>query len=126
MNILFIAAVVVIAGVAFYLYKQTSQTLSQLQADGFTVDQEIPSNPRIVIDHQQKRLALIYAKSYELIEFSQIESAKYESRPGDDDREHHRVVITLKDHPKDKIKIRGRKVSTVEGWAETLDGLKSQ
>lgn len=124
MNMLFVVGVIAIAAIGFYFYQQSSNTLKQLQAEGFVVDETIPSNPRIVIDRQHRRAAVIYAGSYEAFSFDQFVSASIQAETRSDDKSHRKVNIVLADHPKEKLQVRGRKVRDVDSWVATLNGLK--
>lgn len=126
MSTVFVGAVVIAVVLGFYFYQQTSNTLKRLQADGFTVDESIPSNPQLVIDRQRQRMAVIYAKSYEQFDFSQIESVGYKVSPGDSDRERKRIMIRLKEHPKSSIVIKGRKKIFTDKWLAIIQAAANQ
>lgn len=120
-------AVVVIALVAFYFHQQTGKTLKRLQAEGFVIDESIPSNPRLVIDKTRQRVAVIYANRYEDFSFAQIESV--ETRVvsgGSNEKTSREIIIRLKDHPNDRIAVKGRELQPTDQWVATLNALNQQ
>lgn len=126
MSTVFIVVVVIAVLFGFYIQQQSSQTLKRLQADGFTVDESIQSNPQLVIDRQRQRMAVIHAKSYDEFSFSQIESVGYKVAPGDSDRDRKRIMIRLKDHAKSSITIKGRKDRDTDKWLATIEAAANQ
>lgn len=120
MSTVFIGAVIIAVVLSFYFYQQTSNTLKRLQAEGFTVDESIQSNPQLVIDHQRQRMAVIYAKSYDQFSFSQIESVDYKHSAGDNDRQLKQIMIRLKDHPKNSVVIKSRKEESMDKWLDVI------
>lgn len=126
MSTVFVGAIVIAVVLSFYFYQQTRNTLKQLQADGFTVDESIQSNPQLVIDRRKQRMAVIYAKRYEQFDFSQIESVDYIFSSGDSDRGRREIKIQLKDHPKSRIVIKGRQEELTDKWLDTIKAAASQ
>ncbi len=120
MGALFVAVVVIALALAFYFHQQAGYTLKRLESTGFTVDESFDSAPRLVIDRQAKKIAVIYAKKYEVFGFSDIESVGYKVSPGDSDRNRKRIAIRLKDSSKSTLVIKGRREELTDQWLAVL------
>ena len=107
---------------AFYQSQKTDDMLQQLQADGFVVDQQLNSTPRLVVDQNNRQLALVYSDRYVTYRFDQVIAVEERFEVHGDRSEALSLRLKLRDHLLPSVVIKtGRESDTLE-WKRQLQG----
>jgi|GEM_PF-3552115 len=70
----FLAFLLVMIGMAFIVGRKSADHLAQLQAEGFVISQDFNGTPRLLVDSEKQRIALVNAKGAIQLGFDQVDT----------------------------------------------------
>ncbi|OMH39358.1 hypothetical protein [Motiliproteus sp. MSK22-1] len=107
---------------AFYQSQKTGDVVMQLQAEGFVVDHRIDSVPPLLIDQNNRQLALVYSDRFVKIRFDQVIAVEERQLVQGDGEESLALRLKLKNHVLPSITIKANRVSDAVVWRRQLQG----
>lgn len=97
-----VIAFVVIAGLGFWSWQQSAKQLKKLQASGFIVSTDLKGNPKLLLDEENRLLALVGPTSYRVYELKQVQSLEYKYDSNAQVEMNHRIEISLQNTATDQ------------------------
>ena len=94
----------------------------QLQAEGFVVDHRIDSVPPLLVDQNNRQLALVYSDRYVKIRFDQVIAVEERQLVQGDGEESLALRLKLKNHVLPSVTIKANRVSDAVVWRRQLQG----
>ncbi len=119
---LLLLALPVIALLAWYQSQQASLTLQKLEAEGFRVDQRLASQPPLVIDRGNRRMAVIEGSRYVDFGFDQVVSIGTETDFYENSQEPLQLVIRLRQHGQTSVVLKATSPTDARRWQQQLNG----
>lgn len=91
---LFIVTVAILAGLGYWNWKKGQQQLDLLRSTGFVVSDDLNGNPRLVLDRNQRQLAVVAADRHQVVSMGSVVSAQVAFDRGVQMDENFRIELT--------------------------------
>lgn len=98
----FVLGFIIIACLGYWNWKKSGEQIKALQANGFTITDDLKGSPKLLIDRTQQSIAVVSASEYRLYYFDQIVDAEYLYESQREVETDHRIELTIQAGHKSK------------------------